>query len=222
MLYNIILPIIIVLSLSGIVYILMRKTPQMTELAKKEVRENFSEEKKGILKRIFSRLTGINWSGIKNWFLSLMEKIMRRLRLVFLKLENSFKRMSDWLRTRKTKSPETKEEIKDSEIERPSENIMPKIDIIKEEEKPVRPIISDKIVSPRDRTEMKDRLEELLIERIAADPRDVEAYERLAEYYFEVGNYEDAKECYKQVIKLDPKNRNVRYKMRRLERIIGM
>lgn len=231
MIYTIIPPVLIVLSLAGIVYFLMKKAPQMAELARKETEEDQKEaedlmERRGFLKRTTARVKGINWTGIKNSILSLLEKLMRRLRLVFLKLENSFRKMSEWIKTRKAKAPEKieyKEEESEQEIEiKRTEARMPTDSILKEEEKVIRPIISDKVVSPHGRTEMKDRLEDLLIDRIAVDPRDVEAYERLAEYYFEVGNYADAKECYKQVIKLDPKNRNVRYKMRRLERIIGM
>lgn len=233
MLYSIIPPVLIVLSLAGIVYFLMRKAPQMAELAEKEEKEKQKEmeilmERHGILRRTTARVKGIDWGKLKNFFLSLAEKIMRRMRLTFLKLENLFRRMSEWIRTRKEKAREyTKAEPKEIEEKeemkiREVENRMPTDSILKDrEEKVFRPIISDEVVSPRDRTEMKDRLEDLLVDRIASDPRDVEAYERLAEYYFEVGNYIDAKECYKQVIKLDPKNRNVRYKMRRLERIIG-
>ena len=89
------------------------------------------------------------------------------------------------------------------------------------EEKIIKPMISDRVVSPQGRSEIKDRLEELLIERIAANPKDIEAYERLGEYYMEIKSYEFAKECFKQVIKLDPLNRNVKYKMRRLEHLLS-
>ena len=37
----------------------------------------------------------------------------------------------------------------------------------------------------------------------------------------EIKSYEFAKECFKQVIKLDPLNRNVKYKMRRLEHLLS-
>ncbi len=68
---------------------------------------------------------------------------------------------------------------------------------------------------------MKDRLEELLIERIAANPKDLEAYERLGQYYMEIKGYTDAKECFKQVIKLDPGNRNAKYRLKRLETLLA-
>jgi tetratricopeptide (TPR) repeat protein len=89
-----------------------------------------------------------------------------------------------------------------------------------QEEKIIKPMVSDRVVNPSSRAEMKDRLEGLLIERIAANPKDVEAYERLGEYYMEIDSLNDAKECFKQVLKLDPKNRNVKYRMRILETMI--
>jgi hypothetical protein len=66
----------------------------------------------------------------------------------------------------------------------------------------------------------KEQLEELLIERIVSNPRDIEAYERLGDYYLERESYVDAKECYRQVLKLSPVNRMVKIKIRRLERIL--
>lgn len=66
----------------------------------------------------------------------------------------------------------------------------------------------------------KEQLEELLIGRIVSNPRDVEAYERLGDYYLENENYIDAKECYRQVLKLSPVNRLVKIKIRRLERVL--
>ncbi len=89
------------------------------------------------------------------------------------------------------------------------------------EEKIIRPIISDKIAVPRIKPEIKNRLERILIERIASNPKDTEAYERLGEYYFEIENYEHSKECFKQVVKLDPINMNAKDKMRKLERLLS-
>jgi tetratricopeptide (TPR) repeat protein len=89
-----------------------------------------------------------------------------------------------------------------------------------DKEKIVRPIISEKIVRPR-KQEIKDRLEELLIERIAVNPKDIEAYERLGQYYMEIKSYGDAKECFKQVIKFDSGNRNAKYRLKRLENLLN-
>ena len=81
------------------------------------------------------------------------------------------------------------------------------------------PMISDSVVYPESKKiemqresvkkkqqEKKQQLEEVLVERIAQDPRDVDAYERLGDYYKDQGNNTDARSCYKYVLKLNPLN----------------
>ncbi len=62
--------------------------------------------------------------------------------------------------------------------------------------------------------------EEELIDRIARNPKDAPAYEELGDFYMEQSNLSDAKACYRQVIKLSPLNREVKEKVRRLERLL--
>lgn len=62
--------------------------------------------------------------------------------------------------------------------------------------------------------------EEELIDRIARNPKDAPAYEELGDFYMESNNLSDAKACYRQVIKLSPLNREVKDKVRRLERLL--
>ncbi len=74
----------------------------------------------------------------------------------------------------------------------------------------------------RRRKEKAKRLfsEEDLIGKIAKNPKDAFAYEELGDYYLETEALEDAKACYRQVIKLAPLNREVKEKMRKLERLL--
>ncbi len=62
--------------------------------------------------------------------------------------------------------------------------------------------------------------EEELIDRIAKNPKDAASYEELGDYYLASENLEDAKACYRQVIKLSPLNREVKDKVRKLERLL--
>ena len=62
--------------------------------------------------------------------------------------------------------------------------------------------------------------EEELIDRIAKNPKDAPAYEELGDFYMGGDNLSDAKACYRQVIKLSPLNREVKEKVRRLERLL--
>jgi hypothetical protein len=81
---------------------------------------------------------------------------------------------------------------------------------------PVFPAVKSEPAPPR----KKEQLEDILVERISINPRDIEAYERLGDYYLEQENMVDAKECYRQVLKLSPAYRLVKIKIRRLERLL--
>jgi tetratricopeptide (TPR) repeat protein len=80
-----------------------------------------------------------------------------------------------------------------------------------------RPMISDEVTLPQKKGE-KDKYEQVLIERIALNPKDIEAYERLGDYYMDNENLDDAKECFKQVLRLSPLSRRARFRMRRIEK----
>ncbi|MCX6763396.1 MAG: tetratricopeptide repeat protein [Candidatus Moranbacteria bacterium] len=245
MLYSIIPPILVIVSLIGIILFLMRKSSKVAEIEL----EDFSAEgetnqpRKSFLKKVFSHEKKENVKGAS---LAVLERLTRWFRLMFLKLESRFSHWSNRIREKRKQRFLTKEQAKAekeksqlAEIEKTGREsaldklMRYKININKKEEKPglepeieikekdIKPMISERMVVPQMKAEMKDRLEELLIERIAANPRDVEAYERLGEYYMEIKNFQDAKECYKQVIKLDPLNRSARYKMRKLEFLLS-
>ncbi len=96
--------------------------------------------------------------------------------------------------------------------------------VSQEAEKPLRPMISRRMTRPeipgQIKEEKKSQLEEILIERIAANPRDIEAYERLGDYYLDQSNLQDAKECYRQVLRLSPVHRLAKVKIRKLERML--
>lgn len=86
-----------------------------------------------------------------------------------------------------------------------------------------RPTVSDAVTHPeviKSPARKGSLREENLIGRIARDPKDFTAYEELGDYYLETGNIKDAKECYRQVLKLSPVHRLVKIKIRRLEKLL--
>lgn len=242
MLYSIIPPIILVLALIGIIVMLMKKASQVA-LIRDDAR--MDDGRSGTLKMDNSsgqtlpaekKGTG---AGVKNSLLIFLEKIIRKFRVLVLKLENVFHFWGESIRNKRkdmkeVKAPQSSEAEKEDDLMEKLRSYEPgqareesrrKISIkgdasLTSEEKTVKPMISERVVTPIPRSEVKDQLEKLLIERIAANPKDVEAYERLGEYYFEIGSYEYAKECFKQIIKLNPGNANVKNKMRKLERLL--
>lgn len=256
MLYSTIPPILIILSLAGIIIFFMKKAPQIARLKDEDEfeEEGMSEMNgAGFLGKIIWKIKNINGSGIKHALLFFSEKLTRQARIIFLRLESKSKSLNDLIRDKRNRH---RAEKKLPAIEKNEEDvIMEKINeyqpkkksylaemknVLKKEtvagrrkrtddadsfarasadkdEKIIKPMVSDRVATPSNRAEMKDRLEDLLIERIAANPKDTEAYERLGEYYMEIDSLNDAKECFKQVLKLDAKNRNVKYRMRVLE-----
>lgn len=88
-----------------------------------------------------------------------------------------------------------------------------------------RPMLRENIARPdrsaRHPKSEREINEEQLIDRIARNPRDAEAYEALGDSYLDSGNAVDAKECYRQVLKLRPANRVVKMKIRRLGRLLS-
>ncbi|MCX6761862.1 MAG: tetratricopeptide repeat protein [Candidatus Moranbacteria bacterium] len=259
MLYQIIPPILVVLSVIGIIVFLVKKTPEINRFEREEKMEkereframsgganNFSEREVARLKVA---------AKLKQGSLVLLEKSVKKSQIIFLKLENRMKNLGEGIRKKRSSRvdeinsnermqseyqpkkedvPATREtEALDGIIDKigkynpEKRNIRERLGLKQKakqeevEEKFFRPIISDHVVVPKRRRETKSRLEELLIERIAANPKDIEAYERLGEYYLEVKNLEHSKECFKQVLRLNPTNRNARYKIRKLEKILG-
>ena len=257
MLYQIVPPIIVIISAIGIIIFLIKKAPEINHL---EVRERVENEQhfsanfgdvSEFSEKSIKKLTLT--TKIRQFFLLFLEKLVKRSRLIFLKLENALKNLGEKIRkkrkireiqngeewqseskTDQDATPVTREkEALDGIVDKLGKYNLGKINIrgrlgikqrIKQEtleDKFFRPIISDNVVVPKRRRETKNRLEELLIERIASNPKDIEAYERLGEYYLEVKNLEHSKECFKQVLRLNPTNRNARYKIRKLEKILG-
>jgi tetratricopeptide (TPR) repeat protein len=84
-----------------------------------------------------------------------------------------------------------------------------------------RPMLRENVARPETHAGRRQESprEETLIARIVENPRDAAAYEELGDCYFGARNLQDAKECYRQALKLHPTNRAVKIKIRRLEKV---
>jgi len=263
--YSIIPPILIVLSLVGIIVILIRKYARSKQQIDEAVRQEQQAEAEGAKKRF---VRDVVWGKSKAFFLAILDGMVKFFRFLFFRLGSVFSQWSVKIKTKRQERLEGKKRTQQDAPERNYSDILERLrdykissrrsrieigqdraedggETVAEEmieeteaikisnaaevpvkiknirEKEIRPMVSETAANPEPRAEIRDRLEELLIERVAANPKDIEAYERLGEYYMEIKSYEFAKECFKQVIKLDPLNRNVKYKMRRLEHLLS-
>lgn len=219
MLYYIIPPLIIIIGLAILVSFLFRKINQIPPAEISVLSESGKKSFKNF------------WSGFGRRFsqieLKMLEKLVQRFKLFSLKFHNccqnwfqSIKKKREQVISRKVevRKEEKKEE---SRTDTASEiKTIPGTESIKIKEIRSYPMISKTAVQPEREEAVKNRLEEALIERIAANPNDIEAYERLADYYIERENYGEALECFRHVLKLSPVHRKARISVRRLERML--
>lgn len=89
---------------------------------------------------------------------------------------------------------------------------------------------SKKIVSLRKKSMVSDKIENAegrdpaeleLMKQIENDPQNSKEYEKLGDYYMEHEQFEDARECYKYVLRLDPRHKRAQVAMRNLDRVLN-
>lgn len=231
MLYSIIPPALVIISLVGIIIILMKKAPQVARL--EDGRKLFSEEEKNEreLSARYAALKRENRKSFKERSLAIITKtggaskgtlsffgrFFRSGKSALGKINESARaKIEAKAISRKRQVPEEAEE---NFFQR---RIDKQIQITDEEEYFPEGLVGSSGAEPEEKkVEKKDIFEKILIDRIASNPKDIEAYERLGEYYLEIESWEYAKECFKQVIKLNPRNINARSRMRKLEKILS-
>lgn len=223
MLYSILPPILIVLSLVGIILMIAKKAPEAVRM---EEESKFNETGQNLKKSLWGKfkLTKNEKTGgeSEHKFLLMLEKITRKFKVLFLKLENKFSHWGDSIR-RKRNGKTEENKLDDSIKFSTGKPIVASQQTDKEQfffrNKRRNSYINQEKETNKRPAEKKNILEKILIDRIAVNPKDIEAYERLGEYYMEIESWEYAKECFKQVLKLDPQNANIKVKMKKLEQM---
>lgn len=175
-------------------------------------------------------------TSFRTWFWGVTEKMTKRARIKMLRLHNV---LGDWSRVAKENKEQKNLEAADVPTPTIQEPVLPRTDITSPAPKIddgfiERPIVRREVrvestgaSTAASRTNVADikkeytSHEEDFIASIAKNPKDYSAYEKLGDYYMENGNIKDAKECYRQVLRLSPANREVKMKIRRLEKMLG-
>ena len=213
MLSYIIPPIVIILSLAALIFFLFRKSAKIAEeLILKEKRNEIGGAQ--IEKQKLFRFT--------QFILKISEKIMQRFKLFSLrfynKTDNWFHSIKEKRENRISNTPRPEKE----EMKIGVDNISVRRDAtrIEETEIEIEPMISKEAVHPDSRIQVRNEFEKALIERIAFNPKDIEAYERLGDYYIEIGNFNDSLACFEEVLKLSPGSRRAKIKTKRLQKIV--
>lgn len=202
MLYLIIPPIVVIVTLALLIYFFSRRFPQI--------------EKEVGIRPDTGRITDTGrkraFEAVKHILLHGLEKLAQWSKVVTLRAHNV---LHDWTQSLREKKKNIQWRPK------PAHDVPVHKEVVEEK---FRPMVSRRMVRPEDPAMKpsvpKEQLEDILVERIATNPRDIEAYERLGEYYMDRGNLQDAKECYRQVLRLSPVHRLAKIKIRRLEKAL--
>lgn len=203
--------IIIIFSIAGIIVVIARKIPKLSNLPEDVKISDVS----GVSRKKIKTPSFINkaWAKIKSarhskyfhQLLDLSEKILRKLKVVFLKLENKF---SDWAEFLKEHSRKTKIRRSGIGIQINSGELENK------ENKPNEASAAGLYVV--DNMESMDKAEERCIAAITKNHRDIKAYKELGYLYLKKNNPIDAREAFQQVLRLDHFDKEAEEQLRKM------
>jgi hypothetical protein len=223
-------PIIFLAGLIALVVILGKKTAAI-----KKRRDLFPEQEKP---RHFGG-EGVRWHK-KTWLLILrfLENLIYYVRVGVKKSESGLSGAMNKIKEKRfgKKGPSISiAEQRIKELELPSDSLYREEGRTEKTEKNIRqnmPMDIDYIpeevivkkkpeITPRrivHETIPEDKIrEDALIHRIAENPKDIEAYRELGDYYLAIANIKDAKESFKIVLKLRPRDLKAKSSLREIE-----
>ncbi len=197
-----------VFSLIGLGIIVYRKIPLLARLSEEEM--IILKRKKGVIQR----LREINY---KQHWLNLiihLEKFLRRIKIIFLKIENLLSKWINGLRrmsqvmTQKSKEWIRQKELKRKKIKEGTTEEIP-IKVNKKEKEDLQFIKEDEDISI---SELKKPIkeEQKWIDLIIENPKNITAYKFLGFLYWKQHNYADAKASLEMAVKLGSKDRKVK------------
>jgi len=214
---NIILYLIIFLSLTWLGVIVYKKIPVLA---------NLSEEEITILSRkksVFQRIKGIDYKHYWLNFIISLEKFLRKIKIIFLKIENLLTKWISWLRNRsQIMTQKSKEWIKHKEAKRRED----KKDIIKEtiikvnREKTIDFLPElDEDDLPIEELKKPIKEEQKWIDLIIENPENITAYKFLGILYWKQHNYSDAKASLEMAVKFGSKDKKVKEILEELKKM---
>ncbi len=226
-------PIILVAALAGLVIIIGKKSAALKKTdffqSKFAVSDDKNRSQKNRLKSIGKK------------FLHLTEKILILIRISFKKIEQVVSGWAIKLKARrsgrkvedvslekgsleeKLNMPEADVKIvqgmmKNDEISSGLDRGGERIEYVNSEVISRRKIQNEPIIIPKKEPLPEDKVREAaLIYRIAENPKDIEAYREIGDYYMDIGNIKDAKESFKMVLKLRPRDLKAKSSLREIE-----
>jgi len=219
--YSILFPSLILFSLTGIILFLVKKAPNLNRIENEQLKNfSFADEPKKGWRRFFWPFGKKSQNDGSGGMLLFLEKILKKMKIVFLRLENKFSSWAEKIKNKRNQRKENfeKQEKNFQEQEKISDNFSR---FERTEKRQIRE--AGKIVDREDKKNIflkNDFFERQMVEKIAANPKDISLYKKLGEYYWELKNFDYAKECFKQIMKLNPRDKNVKQKMKEIEKFL--
>jgi len=221
-------PIIFISALIFLVIILGRKTAL---LRKRELASLPVESPSNSLKK------SERWKTFQAFVLKFLEKTIHLIKIGIKRSEEGLSKILHRVKEKRLgrKLPKTLSEEKDSLVYLESKDVVLDMDLAKSKKSQdsaskikAERIFSQEVIVRKKEEPLPQRIvpelaaedkakEDALIHRIAENPKDNEAYRELGEYYLSVGNIKDAKESFKMVLKLRPRDLKAKSSLREIE-----
>jgi tetratricopeptide (TPR) repeat protein len=211
--FDLIPQLIIVFSVSVIIFILGRNIPKIKDVANDGfLRESNTREKEKFLylcERLVRRIRKEKYQEKVNLFWVWLEKVLRKVRIGFLRFDNKIVSLLGKLREKNVgsavKDKEGKESVSESGGNRSFGWDM------------ASAMNAKKINSGGDSSEKdsrnKSKKEKEYIDLILKNPNDIRSYWKLGIIYSRKKNYRDAISCFCQILKVDPTYTKARKKI---------
>ena len=197
----ILVPLIIILisAVTGAV-IIWRKFPYLKKLPVDAVAVSETGLWEGFFPEVYRFFQKVDFGFYRHLFFKELEKFLRRLRVVSLKIDSFTKHLIDKIRTKGTKREIIKHLTPEKEGKDQEEAVQVFSEISKEE---------------RQKKEEHD-----LIIEIAKNPKNAELYKKLADLYILAENFSDAAEALETAMKLDPDDKKTAAKLRAVQKAL--
>jgi tetratricopeptide (TPR) repeat protein len=222
-------PLILLATLIGLVVLLGKKTAAIKKF--ESLRPKSSAEAPMDKNKKKEQLKKVGYGVLRA-----LEAILYYVKIAFRKSEES---SAEWLRKikerrlgKKTKNVDLSKkqdinppDLRESEITFISESkSFEKLEVSQKETDYVSPEVTVRkkieaaplVIREKPAPENKVK-EEALIHRIAENPKDMEAYREIGDYYLSIGNIKDAKESFKMVLRLRPRDLKAKSSLKEIE-----
>ena len=211
---------VIIGSLTGLAILAFRKAPLLARLSEEEML--ILSRRKGIIQKI----QGANYK--QHWlnFIVNLEKLLRKTKIIFLKIENILSRWIEKLRNRsQVVAQKSKEWMKYKEKkwrQRQDKDISKKAEEeiyvrVNKEERKVQPDEEDNLSISELKKPIKE--EQKWIDLIVENPKNITAYKFLGLLYWKQHNYADAKASLEMAVRLGSRDKKVKEILEELKKI---